>query len=255
MNRIGRPRNTSGSLYSRRDSRVWWMSYRDHNGKFRQESTGERERGEAEKVLRKRLVARDEGLPPSAAPDGGITFNQWADWFLEKRSQPPFRSESNHQLNLSVLKFLRPRFGETETGGHHAGGDRSVPDEPIEHRQTGAHQVGAATSRPAQTGHRASGVSHPAMHSERGGEEAAAGGQSVQRGGVSSPIGGHDAQAILSDRLGAGPAGSLCSAVSAQHHRDHGGDGAAALSGVDSDAKGTGGLWRTGSCICRIPRR
>ncbi len=75
-NKIGRPRNTSGSLYCRRDSRVWWMSYRDHNGKFRQESTGERERGEAEKVMRKRLVARDEGLLPSAAPDGEISFNQ-----------------------------------------------------------------------------------------------------------------------------------------------------------------------------------
>ena len=61
MNKIGRPRNTSGSLYSRRDSRVWWMSYRDQNGKFRQESTGERERGEAEKVLRKLLVARRRG--------------------------------------------------------------------------------------------------------------------------------------------------------------------------------------------------
>ena len=108
---IGRPRNTSGSLYRRRDSRLWWMSYRDHNGKFRQESTGQREKGEAEKVLRKLLVARDEGLLPSAAPDAGISFNQWADWFLANRSQPPFRSESTHQLNLSALKFLRPRFG------------------------------------------------------------------------------------------------------------------------------------------------
>ena len=112
MNKIGRPRNTAGSLYRRRDSRVWWMSYRDHNGKFRQESTGERERGEAEKVLRKRLVARDEGLLPSAAPDGGITFNQWADWFLANRSRPPFRSEKTHQQNLGALKFLRPRFGK-----------------------------------------------------------------------------------------------------------------------------------------------
>ena len=112
MNRIGRPRNTSGSLYRRRDSRLWWMSYRDHDGKFRQESTGERERGEAEKVMRKRLVARDEGLLPSAAPDGGITFNQWADWFLANRSRPPFRSEMTHRQNLSALKFLRHRFGE-----------------------------------------------------------------------------------------------------------------------------------------------
>ena len=110
-NKTGRPRNTSGSLYLRRDSRVWWMSYRDHSEKFRQESTGERERGEAEKVMRKRLVARDEGLLPSAAPSGGITFNQWADWFLEKRSQPPFRSEKTHLQNLGALKLLRPRFG------------------------------------------------------------------------------------------------------------------------------------------------
>ena len=110
-NKTGRPRNTSGSLYSRRDSRVWWMSYRDHNGKFRQESTGRKEKGEAEKVLRKRLVARDEGLLPSAAPDAVISFNQWADWFLENRSKPPFRSEKTHRQNLSTLKFLRPRFG------------------------------------------------------------------------------------------------------------------------------------------------
>ena len=113
-NKIGRPRNTSGSLYSRRDSRVWWMSYRDHNGKFRQESTGRKEKGEAEKVMRKRLVARDEGLLPSAAPDGGITFNQWADWFLANRSKPPFRSEKTHLQHLGALKFLRPRFGKNK---------------------------------------------------------------------------------------------------------------------------------------------
>ena len=113
-NKTGRPRNTSGSLYSRRDSRVWWMSYRDHDGKFRQESTGRKEKGEAEKVMRKRLVARDEGLLPSAAPDGGISFNQWADWFLANRSKPPFRNENTHLQNLSALKFLRPRFGKNK---------------------------------------------------------------------------------------------------------------------------------------------
>ena len=31
MNKTGRPGNTSGSLYRWRDSRVWWMSYRDHD--------------------------------------------------------------------------------------------------------------------------------------------------------------------------------------------------------------------------------
>ena len=113
MKRTGRPRNTGGSLYRRRDSSVWWMSYRDQEGRFKQESTGEKSRDEAEKVMRKRLVARDEGLLPSASPDGAIAFDEWADWFLENRSEPPFRSEKTHQQNLGALKFLRPRFGKT----------------------------------------------------------------------------------------------------------------------------------------------
>ena len=112
MNKTGRPRNTAGSLYLRRNSRVWWMSYREQNGRWRQPSTGQREKGEAEKVMRKRLVARDEGLLPSAAPGGEIRFNEWADWFLGNRSKPPFRSEKTHLQNLGALKFLRPRFGK-----------------------------------------------------------------------------------------------------------------------------------------------
>ena len=72
-NKTGRPRNAAGSLYSRRGSRVWWMSYRDHNGKFRQESTGRKEKGEAEKVMRKRLVARNRACC-SRATAMNLTF-------------------------------------------------------------------------------------------------------------------------------------------------------------------------------------
>ena len=50
--------------------------------------------------------------PCRAAPDGGIRFNEWADWFLANRSKPPFRSEQTHRHNLGALKFLRPRFGK-----------------------------------------------------------------------------------------------------------------------------------------------
>ena len=179
MNKTGRPRNTAGSLYLRRNSRVWWMSYREQNGRWRQTSTGQREKGEAEKVMRKRLVARDEGLLASAAPGGGIRFNEWADWFLENRSKPPFRSEKTHLQNLGALKFLRPRFGKNRLSDITVEDIESYLMTAIEHRQAGAHQVGAATSRQAQTCHRASGVSRPETHPERGGEEAAAGGQSV----------------------------------------------------------------------------
>jgi len=112
MNKTGRPKNTSGSLYQRRDSSVWWMSYRDQDGRFRQESTRQRNKTEAEKTLRKRLVARDEGLLPNEEQLEAITFNEWADWFLVNRSKPPFCSENTHHQNLGGLKFLRPRFDQ-----------------------------------------------------------------------------------------------------------------------------------------------
>src|SRR5207245_813066 len=41
-----------------------------------------------------------------------LTFSQWADWVVERRSKPPFRSAGNHQQNVNALKSLRPVFGE-----------------------------------------------------------------------------------------------------------------------------------------------
>lgn len=41
-----------------------------------------------------------------------LSFGEWADWFLEKRSKPPFRADKTHLENLNALKFLRPAFGE-----------------------------------------------------------------------------------------------------------------------------------------------
>ena len=114
MSRRGRPRNPNGSLYPRKDSGFWWMSYRDEEGRPQQKSTGTKDRDEAEKVLRKLLVARDEGLLPRATQIGTMTFNEWADWFLENRSKPPTKAEKTHLENLNALKFLRPRFGKKQ---------------------------------------------------------------------------------------------------------------------------------------------
>ena len=41
-----------------------------------------------------------------------LLFNDWADWFLERRSKPPFRAAKTHSANRNALKFLRPVFGE-----------------------------------------------------------------------------------------------------------------------------------------------
>ena len=202
--------------------------------------------GEAEKVMRKRLVARDEGLPPSAAPDGGITFNQWADWFLENRSRPPFRSENTHRLNLSALKFLRPRFGKNRLS--------DITPEEIESYLMTRLNTGKRVH--TKLGLQLRGRLKPAtVHQEFRILRRILNVAVKKRRLAVNPcvsvefpvaLGGHDAQAALSDRLGAGPAGSLRSTVPAQHHRDHGGDGAAALSGVDPDAEGAGGSGERG---------
>ena len=74
--------------------------------------TGTTDRQKAERFLRDRLDARDEGRLSTVLDSKHLTFMQWAGWFLERRSKPPFRSEGNHQQNLNAMKFLGPVFGE-----------------------------------------------------------------------------------------------------------------------------------------------
>jgi len=114
MKRQGRPTKTNGSLYRRGDSAIWWMRYRDHEGRIRQKSTGARNQADAEKVLRKAVYERDQGLLPAIELGSRCSFAEWAEWYLENRSQPPFRAEKTHRENLNALKFLLPRFGQLE---------------------------------------------------------------------------------------------------------------------------------------------
>ena len=113
MSRRGRPRKTEGAVYRRSNSECWQVRYRDQKGEMIRESAGTSDRQDAERFLRDRLDARDEGRLPTVLNSKQLTFGQWADWFLERRSKPPFRSAGNHQQNLNALKFLRPVFGDT----------------------------------------------------------------------------------------------------------------------------------------------
>ena len=112
MSKGGRPRRIEGAVFQREDSQFWQVSYRDQKGEIVRESTGATDRQEAERFLRDRLDARDEGRLSTVLRSKLLTFGQWADWFLERRSKPPFRSEGNHQQNLNAMKFLGPVFGE-----------------------------------------------------------------------------------------------------------------------------------------------
>ena len=111
MTKRGRPRKTSGAIYRRPNSAYWWVRYRDRQGRIVKETAGTTDREEAERFLRDRLNARDDGLLPTILAAKHLTFDQWADWFLEMRSKPPFRSANTHRANLETLIHLRPVFG------------------------------------------------------------------------------------------------------------------------------------------------
>jgi integrase len=111
MSRRGRPRKLSGSIYARKDSQFLWVHYRNREGKIETESTGTTDEQEAERFLRERLDARDDGTLSLLLSSRNLTFTEWASWFLEKRSKPPIRSEKTNQQNTNAVKLLRPVFG------------------------------------------------------------------------------------------------------------------------------------------------
>ena len=113
MAKRGRPSKHGGTVYKRNDSDVWQVRYKDQKGEMIRESAATTDRERAERFLRDRLDVRDEGRLSVLLGSKRLTFSEWADSFLEKRSKPPFRSEGNHQVNVNALKSLRPAFGET----------------------------------------------------------------------------------------------------------------------------------------------
>ncbi|MGH9326061.1 MAG: hypothetical protein ACRD2B_05155, partial [Terriglobia bacterium] len=80
---MARPRNTGGRAYPRRNSAILWVCYRDAQGEICKESAGTTDPQEAERFLRTRLDARDDGALPTLLSGKKITFNEWLDWFLE----------------------------------------------------------------------------------------------------------------------------------------------------------------------------
>lgn len=111
MSRRGRPRKLGGSIFPRKDSQFLWVHYRNRDGQIVTESTGTADLEDAERFLRERLGARDDGTLPMLLSSRNLTFGEWADWFLEKRSKPPIRAEKIHQQNTNAIKLLRPLFG------------------------------------------------------------------------------------------------------------------------------------------------
>ena len=111
---MARPSKHDGVVYRRNDSNVWWMRYRDKTGCRRLESTNTTDWDEAQRQLRERLQSRDNNTLDVVRKGRQVTFNEWADFFLENYSKPPIRAEKTHEANESALKNLRPMFGSAK---------------------------------------------------------------------------------------------------------------------------------------------
>jgi hypothetical protein len=87
------------------------MRYRDRSGGRCLESTHTDDWQDAQRQLRERLHARDNNTLATVRRGEHLTFNEWADFFVENYSKPPIRAEKTHEVNDNALKTLRPVFG------------------------------------------------------------------------------------------------------------------------------------------------
>ncbi len=108
---MARPSKHDGVIYQRKDSKIWWMRYRDRSGQRRMESTDTEDWNEAQRTLRERLAARDNNTLDIVRKGEQLTFNDWTEFFLENHSKPPIRAAKTHAANKAALRSLRGAFG------------------------------------------------------------------------------------------------------------------------------------------------
>src|SRR5262249_26203329 len=100
------PKRETGELILR--GKTWYLRYYDHRGRRRQESSGSEKRTEAEKTLRQRLKAKDDGLP--VGPDvGKVRFAEAAKDLINDYQITGKRSLAVAQRRID--KHLTPFFG------------------------------------------------------------------------------------------------------------------------------------------------
>ena len=60
------------------------------------------------------MQARDNNTLPALRRGQDLTFGEWADFYLENFSRPPFRAQKTHEINERALKHLRGMFENTK---------------------------------------------------------------------------------------------------------------------------------------------
>jgi hypothetical protein len=157
------------------------MRYRDRSGCRCLESTHTEDWQDAQRQLRERLYTRDNNTLATVRKGEQLTFDEWADFFVENYSKPPIRAEKTHEANENALKTLRPVFGPMKLGEIDATGIEMPPPTPPQAAQTRAAEIGSDRTRTAEAGDGPSGVSSASADSQRRSKEEALPGEPVCR--------------------------------------------------------------------------
>jgi len=107
---MSRPIEHDGTIFRRKETKFWWMRYRERDGTRRRESTFTEDWQEAQKKLRERLLARDGNILQTVRKGENLTFGEWAEFFLENYSKPPIREPKTHAANLRAASHLNKAF-------------------------------------------------------------------------------------------------------------------------------------------------
>ena len=169
-----RSRVHDGVVFRRKESRVWWIRYRDRNGIRRRESTLTEDWHEAQKRLRDRLQARDNNVLDVVKKGESLSFGQWADFFLETYSKPPMRAEKTHEINLRAVKHLKSAFASSSLVDLTADHDRNLLARSSPPASPNQVFPWIQRERSSATCDSTPGVSRPPAHAERCREEKAA---------------------------------------------------------------------------------
>lgn len=170
---MARPSKHDGVIYRRKDSKIWWMRYRDKSGERRLESTGTEDWHEAQRQLRERLQARDNNTLDIVRKGEQLLFSDWAAYFLENFSRPPVRAPKTHEANENALKTLVAAFGPKKLAEIDSTGNRIAPPPAASAAAANSADFRSCRGRKAEARNGPSGVSRAPASVQRGGQEEA----------------------------------------------------------------------------------
>jgi hypothetical protein len=204
---MARPGRHDGVLYERTNSSVWWMRYRDRDGRRCLETTGTEDWQEAQRKLRGRLQARDQNTLPTVRRGEKLLIQRMGGFFPGELFSAPHSCCNDPRGKRDGAKTSEARTWETEACGDRCRSDREVCALANPSTKAGAHVIRFPPARDPEADYGAPEVPGFAPNLQR-------------RGGVSDFAEG-SVSSILRYVVGAAAYRVLCARVLCQCDPDH----------------------------------